>query len=212
MTPLYLLNDFVTSTDTVAVKGSGGKYAEDSLSAEDEIFSKVVANGTTFQWKSDRTELLIEKISASAEVRYVFQCFNQNPHDYAEGTVARRLAPLYAVKKFDSSEFYQIRIKRSEFVIAKSDTRLDRLYNLRTLATGALQGSELNTNFSEFNRSDTTFEYNGSAATLTQVGGKDNIWNISYGTNEQETYVDTLIQKDYPVRLNAIFTQASTGV
>lgn len=50
-------------------------------------------------------------------MQYVFQCFNHSPHEeYVEGSVATRLAPLYAVKKFDSLNFYEIRIHRTEFV------------------------------------------------------------------------------------------------
>lgn len=53
----------------------------------------------------------------TAEVQYVFQCFNHSPHEeYVEGSVATRLAPLYVVKKFDSLNFYEIRIHRTEFV------------------------------------------------------------------------------------------------
>lgn len=209
VTPLYLLNEFVTGTnDKITVAGTNATYAQDSLAAESEIFNKVVANGTTFQWKSDKTELLIEKKSVSAEVQYVFQCFNHSPHEeYVEGSVATRLAPLYAEKKFDSLNFYEIRIHRTEFVIAQSDERQDLLYNLRTLSTNKLPDTELSMIFSEFDQSNTTFEYNGLEATLTSVSGKNQVWNISYGTENQETYIDALIQKDYPIRLNAIFTQ-----
>ncbi len=237
VTPLYLLEDFVNKDAvtgaTVDVKGEFSKEIDVEVEnegvvtikkvvvdygslvyGEDETFT--LQKGTdVWQWSGDKnTTILIEEVQKDAKLHYVFQTFSHNPENSDSVT---RHAPVYVDKPFNGLEFYKVRISRPEFVL-KNSVKQDCNYTLRITSTGQMDGASdhqdvpFGTYYSDFETNylneNCSLMWEGKPCTVTKINEEDGgMWTITNGEKTETLYIDMFIQKNFPVRLNAIFTQ-----
>jgi len=223
-TPFYKLSSFLgeattvtanaSYSETITVEGTTTTVTYGSLPYRaDEMFTRS-GDGITREWTTaDGVSILIEEVDLPAEVRYTFQCFNHKPDPEAQDlSTLKRLAPIYLSRE-DALKFYKIRISRPEFVLGQGE-QVDHNYNLRTVLMESFKQedttNEHGQSFSELLKEDIdSLTRNDKPCTVVknEVAGPSMYTITIEGEEPQDAYIDTFVQKDYPIRLNAVFTQ-----
>ncbi len=237
VTPIYTVADFLSATDAVTMPkhtGSAEKPYENygmmlQLNADgnptiSETFS--VQKGTTedrLVLQANQTDgaknvmLSIEEEVLNVNMSYTFQCFDK---EFIVENLPQLRNPLFAQCE-QTATFYKMRLAHPGFIL-KGGKEHTTVYRLRLIPTKQLgnfgesdTAQEMNMPFSVWRTEKESldpqpkFTYNGAEITSFNADGSFTVPLIG-GTTEN-VYPNTCIAKDFPMRVNAIFTQTSTA-
>ncbi len=207
---------------------------------DEEFTLATNAEGTTKQWidENNNTTITIETTEPKpTKLHYVFPVYNEEPGENTSSL--ETYAPLY-VDKDVNIEFYKITISRPEFVIKGGERRDHnysfRITTKRPMTgvdeVNIQQDAHFGISFKDFNNmlngltvgEHYTMKWDGVDCTVgapievtDDKGNTTTVWKLNNsvpsatpGKTYEGYYIGSFTQKNYPVRLNATFTQTKT--
>ncbi len=214
VTPLYILNDFLTKDTTFNTKDSisvtDGYQAVGNLDQTFTPSGRVAEGGFlkrgTFTDTADSGNVVnIESVTIQSKIVRAFPCFSQQE---------KMLAHMY-LTKVEDVEYYKFTVSNSSFSTFTANTQAEYKYQLRLVPTKGMshQADIIDPDFDNewvtFYSELTTLSTAKGWTVKCVESGKINMEN---GSNIYENVkVNRCDGKTYPCRLNAVFVQASTA-
>ncbi len=193
---------------------------------------KLALSATATMESGDTVTIEIEEETIEASVGYTFQCFDNKINNTADHLPVL-LKPLEG-KCTQEVTFYKVRISRPEFLLAKDVEETDTL-RMRIIPTTDMgqyhvgtadkpeteknnQRNEINMPFDVWYQNkrnsnlNPTFQYNKQPIDFETVyQATVGYFTVTEGDRSQNVYPNTCITKGRPMRINAIFMQASSS-
>ncbi len=229
VTPLYVLNDFltkdnfntkdsVTVTDAYQSVGNLEQAFTSSGRVTETVDAKEFTKSGTFIDSADNKNVVnIETITAESKLVRAFPCFSQEE---------KMLAHIY-LTHVESVEYYKVTVSNSAFTPFIADTQAEYKYQFRLVPTKGMSDQDdiidadfdkewtgTNGYYSEFKTAGVDFD-----TALTTIKdwtvACDSTGNINMKFKDNTAYNNVKVKKcdgkTYPCRLNAVFVQASTA-